>query len=150
VQRTNQLNFSGNRYDREEILKILADPQIDAFSMDCEDKYGQYGTVGFGIVDRKSHRLTDLMFSCRVQSKRIEHAFLTFLLKRYKALGYKSFSARYNRTKRNANAGEVFGDFAFTENSAAKNQIIYEFDLGNPIPDDKIIRVLWNGELCSA
>jgi len=150
VQRTNQLNFSGNRYGREEIEKILVNPEIDAFSMDCEDKYGQYGTVGFGIVDRNIHQMTDLMFSCRVQAKRIEHAFLTFLLTRYKALGCKSFSAKYNRTMRNAKAGEVFRDFAFTETSAAENQIIYEFDLHAPIPDDKIVRVLWNGEECSA
>lgn len=149
VQRTNQLNFSGNRYERAEIEKILSEPRYDTFSMDCDDKYGQYGTIGFAIVDRESTQLIDLMFSCRVQAKRVEHAFIAFLLTRYKAEGWKKLSALYNRTDKNYKAGEVFGDLRFRETNATGNLKRYEFDLNQPIPDDKVIRVLWNGKACS-
>lgn len=148
VQRTNQLNFSGNRYEREEIENILGDSEYEAFSMDCEDKYGQYGTVGFAIVSRHTARLIDLMLSCRVQAKRVEHAFLTFLLNRYKAEGFNAFSALYNRTDRNRKAGEVFNDLNFEETDTKGNIKTYELFLNKPIPNDNVIHVLWNGKTC--
>jgi len=146
VQRTNQLNFSGNRYSRDEISHLLSDSRYDAFSLDCEDKYGKYGTVGFALVDKQKKRLIDLMFSCRVQSKRVEHAFLAFLLTHYKEQGYKEFSAVYNQTERNIKAGAAFKDMKFTELSSDGPVKIYGFDLQNPIPADGIVRILWNGK----
>ena len=113
VQRTNQLNFSGNRYGRDEIRAILTDPRYETFSLDCEDKYGKYGTVGFAIIDKHKIRLIDMMFSCRVQSKRVEHAFLGFLLSYYRKQDLEKFSAIFNKTDRNAKAGAVFDDLGF-------------------------------------
>ena len=150
VQRTNQLNFSGNRYTRGEIEKILADPGYETFIMDCEDKYGQYGTIGFAIVNKQAAQLIDLMFSCRVQAKRIEHAFLSFLLDRYKTEGFKTFTALYHPTDRNQQAGEVFNDWKFKNVGREGNLDTFEFDLINPIPNDEVINVLWNGETCPA
>ena len=51
--------------------------------LSCEDRFGSYGIAGFGIVDSREPRMTDLMFSCRIQSKRIEHAFLGHIIQRY-------------------------------------------------------------------
>src|ERR1700728_963052 len=80
TQRTNQMNFSGNRYDREVLRKLLSNPDMDTFVLSCEDRFGSYGVIGFSIVDRREPRMTDLMFSCRVQSKRVEHAFLASVM----------------------------------------------------------------------
>ncbi|RLC99015.1 MAG: hypothetical protein DRI46_10255 [Chloroflexi bacterium] len=144
VQRTNQLNFSGNRYERDKIEKILFDSHYDVFCLDCEDKYGQYGTVGFAIIDTQTLQLSDMMFSCRVQSKRVEHAFLSFLLSHYKKQGHKSFSALFNKTDRNTKAGAVFSDLDFKETSNTNSLIIYGYNLENTIPSDGVIRILWN------
>jgi FkbH-like protein len=148
VQRTNQLNFSGNKYGREEIKKILRNSKYEAFSMDCEDKYGQYGTVGFAIVSKHNAQLIDLMLSCRVQAKRVEHAFFSFLLHHYKAKGFEIFSALYKRTDRNCKAGEVFNDMGFEEESLKENVKMYIFALDKPIPNDNVIQILWNGTRC--
>ena len=83
TQRTNQMNFSGNRYDREVLRTVLATSHLDTYVLSCEDRFGSYGVVGFSIVDRREPRMTDLMFSCRVQSKRVEHAFLAYVMKTY-------------------------------------------------------------------
>lgn len=150
VQRTNQLNFSGNRYTSEEILKILELNTYDAYCLDCEDKYGQYGTVGFAIVNKEKNQLVDLMFSCRVQSKRVEHAFLGFLLSYYKSIGVNEFSAIYIKTSRNMKAGAVFEDMKFIEcasNREAVGESVFKFDFSSEILDDKIITVLWNGKI---
>jgi len=148
VQRTNQLNFSGNRYSKEMIKQIFSDPSKDAYCMDCNDKYGQYGTVGFAIVNNKTNQLVDLMFSCRIQSKRVEHAFLSFLLKHYKQKGAKEFSAIYVKSDRNMKAGTVFKDMNFYKSKTDSATNIYTFDLNNIIPDDNVIDISWHDESC--
>ena len=74
TQRTNQMNFSGNRYSREQLHQLLADPDIDTYVLDCEDRFGAYGIIGFSTVRRQQNCMTDLMFSCRIQAKRVEHS----------------------------------------------------------------------------
>jgi predicted enzyme involved in methoxymalonyl-ACP biosynthesis len=66
TQRTNQMNFSGTRYDRQTMRSVQQTPYLDT----CQDRFGSYGIVGFGVVDRRGPRLTDLMFSCRIQATR--------------------------------------------------------------------------------
>jgi FkbH-like protein len=77
TQRTNQMNFSGNRYQKSMLESILSTAHLDTYVVDVEDRFGSYGVVGFCIVDSRVPLMTDLMFSCRVQAKRVEHALLT-------------------------------------------------------------------------
>jgi len=112
AQRTNQMNFSGARYTREQLDLIRADKSKDAAAIEVEDRFGTYGVVGFAIMDCPQNMLTDLAFSCRIQSKRIEHAFLSHLLRRYPD---RPFRARWRKTERNAPAGKVFGELGFRE-----------------------------------
>jgi FkbH-like protein len=113
AQRTNQLNFSNARYSNETVARMLEDEALDCFVMRCEDSFGDYGTVGFAVVDKAGPTLVDLMFSCRIQSKRIEHAFLEFLLSWEAKHGHDRLDARYVKTDRNSAAGRVFDDLGF-------------------------------------
>ena len=113
LQRTNQLNFSGNRYGREALRAVLDAAHLEAWVIDCEDRFGSYGTVGFALLDRREQRLTDLVFSCRVQGRRIEHAVLGHLLRRHHAAGGRRFSANLRATERNARGARVFEDLGF-------------------------------------
>jgi FkbH-like protein len=115
TQRTNQMNFSGNRYTRELLQGILSTNYLDTYVLDCEDRFGNYGVIGFSMVDRREPRMTDLMFSCRVQSKRVEHAFLAFLIRSHIAESGKDFHANYRATERNAPSGRVFTDLGMRE-----------------------------------
>jgi len=146
VQRTNQLNFSGNRYQREQIASLLADPRYLAYCMDCEDRYGQYGTVGFAVIDKRDNKLVDMMLSCRVQSKRVEHAFVSYLLRCSRDQGQAVFLAQYNRTDRNIKAGAVFEDLGFRPSGKEDVPGEYMFDLGLEVPDDDVIEVRVKGE----
>ena len=143
VQRTNQLNFSGNRYQRDEIKDILENPALEAFVIECQDRYGAYGTVGFAIVDTGKAHLIDMMFSCRVQSKRVEQTFITFLMIRYKALEHSQFLVSYHQTERNKKAGVVFSDMKFTEQETNETTTVYSHDLTSPIIQDDVMEILW-------
>ncbi len=118
TQRTNQMNFSGTRHTREDIARIMSDASFDTFSLRCQDKFGDYGTVGFGLVALPQSPDTnpvvvDLAFSCRVQSKRAEHAFFAWLAQNYRAQGIDTFEVHYVPTDRNKAVAAVFDDMGF-------------------------------------
>jgi FkbH-like protein len=51
AQRTNQMNFSGNRYSRTVLEEIASSNQHDTYVMRCSDRFGNYGTIGVAVVE---------------------------------------------------------------------------------------------------
>jgi FkbH-like protein len=141
TQRTNQMNFSGTRYDRETLRAILAQQHLDTYVISCGDRFGSYGVVGFSVVDIREPRMIDLMFSCRVQSKRVEHAFLIFLIRKYVDQTASDFFANYAKTPRNTPSGRVFSDLGMQELSTANGVTTIIFSKEKPIVDDQIIQI---------
>ena len=141
TQRTNQMNFSGNRYDREVLRSILSAPYLDTYVISCEDRFGSYGVVGFSIVDSREPRMTDLMFSCRIQSKRVEHAFLSYMLTKYRMRSVRDFFANYRRTTRNAPSGKVFADLGMEEVGVSDGLMSLVFRKDKVIPEDGIVAI---------
>jgi len=142
TQRTNQMNFSGNRYDRSFLTRILATPHLNTYVLSCDDRFGSYGIVGFSIVDVREPRMTDLMFSCRVQSKRVEHAFLGYIIKANILESPRDFFANYRKTSRNAPSGKVFDDFGMVElkETAGVKSLVFKKEM--KVPDDGVIEVV--------
>ncbi len=142
TQRTNQMNFSGSRYDRQVLKDILNDPYLDTYVLSCEDRFGSYGVVGFSIVDNREPRMTDLMFSCRIQSKRVEHAFLGHIMLRYLHKSGRDFRANYRKTSRNAPAGRVFADLGMEEIETVDGVTSLLFRKDKEVPEDGVIRIV--------
>jgi predicted enzyme involved in methoxymalonyl-ACP biosynthesis len=136
------MNFSGNRYDRGLLRQLLSSPHHDTYVLSCEDRFGSYGVVGFAVVDRREPRLTDLMFSCRIQSKRVEHAFLASLIRQYLGESGKDFFANYRKTPRNAPSGKVFEDLAMEEVETRDGVSSLRFRKDRELPDDGVIDVV--------
>lgn len=142
AQRTNQMNFSGNRYPLSELRAMSQRDSLETYVMKCSDKFGSYGIVGFAVVEIKEPRLKDLMFSCRIQSKRVEHAFLSSVLNKYVAIQSRDFFADYRKTDKNAPAGKVFEEMGFEligENNGVQSLF---FRRGRSVPDDRIITIV--------
>jgi FkbH-like protein len=145
AQRTNQLNFSGTRYSNETLAQMLEDNSLDCYVMSCVDNFGDYGTVGFAVVEKVGPKLIDLMFSCRVQAKRVEHAFLEFLLSRAAHEGHEELLARYVQTERNTPAGKVFQDLAFEPVTREGNVQTLRFPLKDATLGNQPVSVRWEG-----
>lgn len=141
TQRTNQMNFSGNRYGRKVLQEILADPSLDTYVLTCEDRFGSYGVIGFSIVENREPRMTDLMFSCRIQSKRVEHAFLSHIIRKYVAQTGKDFCANYRKTPRNAPSGRVFSDLGMEETEVKDGVSKLVFRKDRMVSDDGVIAI---------
>ncbi len=126
VQRTNQLNFSGRKYDREAISDILADQSRHRFVVVASDRFGAYGTVGFCLASRDGDTVVveDFMLSCRVQGKYVEQALFAYLANYFSpdneprsALGFddhpSSMHVNFRPTPRNAAALKVLETLKF-------------------------------------
>lgn len=101
VQRTNQLNLTGRRYDAasfDELLKTTESRAVRVW-----DKYGDYGIVGF-VAWRGTH-LVECCFSCRVAKRGVERRVLD------KIAGGKKFTADVVVTERNAPIREIVGEW---------------------------------------
>jgi FkbH-like protein len=123
VQRTNQLNFSGRKYSREEFQKISADSAFGKYVLRVSDKYGSYGTVGFCLVKTGPEALEvlDFMLSCRVQSKFIEQALFSHLLAHHNPAGAKTIWVNFKKTDRNTPAHNVLRAIGFQPCDAARD-----------------------------
>jgi FkbH-like protein len=141
TQRTNQMNFSGSRYDRDLLCEVMQSSYIDTYVLACEDRFGSYGIVGFGMVDRREPRLTDLMFSCRIQSKRVEHAFLRFIIQKYITNTGRDFHANYRKTVRNMQSGQVFEDLHMVEVGISDGVSSLIFSHEREVSDDGIVKL---------
>lgn len=146
TQRTNQMNFSGNRYSFDLLKEILQTSYFDTYVLTCEDRFGSYGIIGFSIIDNREPRMTDLMFSCRIQSKRIEHAFVAHILHRYIALTGKDFYVNYRKTSRNQPSGQVFADLGLEETALVDGVTSLIFSRHAQVHNDNIVAILTSND----
>lgn len=83
VHRTNQLNFTKIRCTREELHQLLEDTSVEKGYVKVQDKFGDYGIVGFYAIRNKS--LIHFLFSCRTIGQGVEQYV-------YAQLGYPSIN----------------------------------------------------------
>jgi predicted enzyme involved in methoxymalonyl-ACP biosynthesis len=93
-------------------------------------------------VEREAKLAIDLMFSCCVQSKQVEHALLIYLLRKYRAGNTGDFCVSYRRTSRNANVAKVFDDLGFELQSEKNGVSILRFRANREIPENSIVSVV--------
>ncbi|MCR4641868.1 MAG: hypothetical protein K5697_07550, partial [Lachnospiraceae bacterium] len=73
INRTNQLNFTKYRCDKDTLEELLLDESYECAVVSVHDKYGDYGKVGFYAMERdEPHTLIHFLFSCRVLGMGIE------------------------------------------------------------------------------
>lgn len=83
LQRTNQLNASTNRIERDAFIDIVNGNERNVIKVVCRDSFGEYGTVGCLILKRQNETLlcTDFVISCRIAKKKAENAIVSYLMK---------------------------------------------------------------------
>ena len=144
AQRTNQMNFSGSRYSRTEIEEMLRHDNIAAYVLQASDRFGEYGIIGFTMVERSGPLMRDLMFSCRIQGKHIDRAALCWLLQTYAAAGGERFIALYNETDRNRLAAQVLWDIGFETSDIVDGRNLLVYDAAaKGIPTEDLVSVVF-------
>lgn len=104
TQKTNQFNLTTRRYSEATVRKMI-NAGSKAYCMTVADHFGSYGISGVVIIapaGNGSAEIDTLLLSCRVLGKGIEFAFVNHVLQVLAKRGYKTVSAWYVPTKKNA------------------------------------------------
>jgi FkbH-like protein len=131
IQRSNQLNLSNTRHKAEEFREMLSREGFLCVAMDCSDRFGDYGIVGFASIDetRQQPTLRDLVLSCRVAQKRVEHTFIQWLAGRELGKGKAALAAELVKTERNQPIRQVFEDLNFQPRGGENGRVLMELPL---------------------
>ncbi len=115
TQRTNQFNFTTRRRTAQELKSNLANG-AHVFRVRVSDRFGDYGLVGVIVAQSAGTTLLvdNLMLSCRVLGRGVEHAMLRRLGELAEELGLQDVSLPYITTPRNVPAA------AFADSIAAE------------------------------
>ena len=81
--------------------------------LSCADKFGDYGVIGFAIVDVERFHVENFFMSCRVQHKKVDHAFFAWLIDRAMARGQDVVSTVFHFSGRNQSARQVLEEMKF-------------------------------------
>lgn len=152
IQRANQLNLSNSRYSEREFRSLLSSPGMLCIGMECRDRFGNYGIVGFASVNEASDSPTirDLVLSCRVAQKRVEHAFVQWLVSKVLDRKGNRLCAQIVKTDRNKPIVQVFEDLSFQPVQEEAGRSLWQLDCQNAPPSDGIVEVEPSAELSAA
>ncbi len=138
-QRTNQLNFTGRKYAREEVQALLSSATGEVgLCLRCSDRFGDYGLIGFVVVDFAQGLVSELFMSCRVQRKRVEQAFVAWLAAEMMQRGETVMRVVYTPTGRNGAALETLETLGFAPNDRG----VWSRFVAEPIPESDIVAIL--------
>ena len=70
ILRTNQLNFTKKRIEKNELEEVLKNPDYDSGCVWVKDRFGEYGLVGFYCVG--NGKVEHFVFSCRILGMGVE------------------------------------------------------------------------------
>ncbi len=143
LHRTNQLNLTTHRYNREEFNELLADPEALCVCTSCRDRFGDYGIVGFASLKPSGERLflVDFVMSCRVAQKKVENAWFRWLIGEARAAGFAKIHARYVKTPRNRVLLNAFLEVGFTEVEKHDEWSLLELNCGATPPMSSLVSV---------
>ncbi len=149
LQRTNQLNLSGRRLGVQEIQDMLQPSCTRCYWIACNDRYGDYGLVGFCAVlkDKAYDRITDFAFSCRVAKKKFENRLFDHLLLTAKKDGRCGLIADYAPTGRNHVLIESLEEVGFKkEPNPQDGNSLWVLSTSVSIPDTDLVELILDND----
>jgi FkbH-like protein len=140
VQRSNQLNLSARRYTDAEFAALLATPGVLSIALEAEDRFGDYGIVGFASIDERSEVpfVRDFVVSCRIAGKHVEQSFFQWLATHESARGATTLRAQLVRTPRNRPLVRVIEELPFESARRSNGDEMLEMRLDDVVVDDVV------------
>ena len=109
INKTNQFNINGRRFEDNEAEKILSD-NGKLFTASLYDASGSHGEVLSCLIN-KSGLILSLVMSCRVFQRRAEYAFLSNILRKWNG----SLKLDFRATQKNTPVKKFLSEPAFSE-----------------------------------
>jgi FkbH-like protein len=116
TQKTNQFNATTRRYSEAQVSEIAASPGCGAYTVRVRDRFGDNGLVGVMITREAEAGVAEIdtfLLSCRVISRTVETAMLSFLVNEARARGQAELRGWFLPTAKNAPAADLFRRHGF-------------------------------------
>jgi len=139
LARSNQLNLSSRRFDREEFLASRSPTSLWVAGT-CRDRFGDYGLVLAArvAVSESALEIADLAVSCRIAEKSVENAFFEWLRIEALATGRSRVGAVFVPSARNGPLDKALRTCGFSSTPGGTGMHI---EASVPVPRSDIVRV---------
>lgn len=133
TQRTNQFNLSTIRRTEEEIEALYNNPNTKCWTIEVEDKFGEYGLTGVVVLENRGEGLfmDTFLLSCRVLGRGIEAAIIAELGSYCKKEGISRLEADYYKTKKNQMVADFLEKNNWQKTQEGSQHTKYELQVGN-------------------
>jgi len=121
INKSNQFNLTTKRRTEAEVLAVIGDPRMTAFSLRLADRFGDHGLIGVVVArveDAGAPRALEIdtwLMSCRVLNRQVEHEAMNELVRRAAALGCAVVRGRYIPTAKNGMVRELLPRLGFSD-----------------------------------
>jgi FkbH-like protein len=131
TQKTNQFNLTTRRYSEQQIAEFAARPGCDAYTVRVRDRFGDNGLVGVMLTRSESGgcRIDTFLLSCRVISRTVETAMLSFLAAEARDRGLTALEGWFRPTAKNGPAADLFDKHGFELCDSTDDGMRWKLDL---------------------
>ncbi len=141
TERTNQLNYVGRRVSYSDLESLLREGALRGLVLSVADRYGEYGIVGFAMLDVRRWTVDSFFMSCRVQRKKIDHAFFDLLRRHAVRIAGLGLSIAYKPGKRNEPSRVVLEDEMHLRWRPDGEMRLYDVEATLPVVESDIVTV---------
>jgi FkbH-like protein len=115
IARTNQLNATGLRLDRADVVERFNGDRHFLGVVELQDNFGDFGTVGVLVAEQEQRawNIEVLAFSCRAMGRKVEVTTLNVFLKWAHRAGADRVNIRYRPSERNAGMRAILEEAGF-------------------------------------
>lgn len=116
IGKTNQFNLTTRRHSQTEVSQMAHDRDHVVAWLRLRDRFGDQGLIVVGIVKRRNAvaEIDTFLMSCRVMNRRVEQAFMAYLLEHARALGCTCVVGAYLPTAKNSMVSGFYPELGFT------------------------------------
>jgi FkbH-like protein len=131
--RTNQFNMTGQAHPEARTREMASSPEHLVLGFEVEDRFGREGHVGAVWVSRHPDHwlIENFVMSCRVFSRGVEHAVLSYLIDEAGDAGVRTLQALYRPGERNRAAAALYPDAGFARLAETDGLVRYALDLSS-------------------
>ncbi len=143
TERTNQLNYVARKMSRLELEAVeRQEGGARGLVLSVTDRYGDYGIVGFALLDMSTWTVESFFMSCRVQRKKVDHAFFDLLRRHAARAGRPGYSIAYRPSRRNEPSRVVLEDeMQLAWRAIEGDTRAFDVDISAAILESDIVRV---------
>ncbi len=140
LNKTNQMNLRTRRMGEAELLAWSQEPGRRVWAIRVADKLGDMGLTGLMSLERdgSAAHLPDLLLSCRVMGRKIEHLMLALAAREAGRMNLGRVEARYQPTAKNGPCLTALGQCGWDYDEASQ---VFSWDTGKAYPFPPHLRV---------